>query len=102
VVARRGVDLCVTAPPLVPTSDFYNRHVRNRSLRDRDISAGRFKDPPSYVPGGSAVLMLAGRPGRQPGNSNDGPAEWTPPDQAYWCRDEDHFPTILARYRAST
>jgi hypothetical protein len=46
--------------------------------------------------------MLAGRPGRQPGKSKDGPAEWTPPDQAYWCRYDDRFPTILARYRAST
>jgi hypothetical protein len=84
------------------SADFYNRHVRDRDLLDREITAGRFKDLPSYVPGGSAVLMLAGRPGRQPGKSNDGPGEWTPPDQAYRCRDDDRFPTILARFRAST
>jgi hypothetical protein len=36
------------------------------------------------------------------GKSNDGPGEWTPPDQAYWCRYDDPFSTILARYRTST
>jgi hypothetical protein len=77
------------------SADFYNRHVRDRDLLDREITAGRFKDLPSHVPGGSAVLMLAGRPGRQPGKSNDGPGG-TPPDQAYWGRDDDRFPTILA------
>jgi hypothetical protein len=34
VAARCGVDLGVTAPPLVPTSDFYNRHAR-RSMPPR-------------------------------------------------------------------
>jgi hypothetical protein len=47
----RGVDLGVTAPPLVPTSDFGNRHARDRGLLDREITAGRFKDLPSHVPG---------------------------------------------------
>jgi hypothetical protein len=50
VVALPRVDLGVTAPPLVPTNDSYNRHVRNRCLLDREITAGRFKDLPSYVP----------------------------------------------------
>jgi hypothetical protein len=50
VAARRGVDLGEVAPALVPTSDFYNRHVRDRCLLDREITAGRFKDLPSYVP----------------------------------------------------
>jgi len=58
---------------MVPTSDFYNRHARDRGLPDREITAGRFEDLPSHVPGDSAVLVLAGRPGRQPGKSNDGP-----------------------------
>ncbi len=79
-----------------------NRHVRDRDLLDREITAGRFKDLPSYVPGGSAVPVLAGRPGRQPARPTTGPENERRSDQAYWCRYDDRFPTFFARYRAST
>ena len=97
-----GVALGEAAPALVPTTAFYNRHARDRGPLDRKITAGRFKDLPSYVPGALPCWCWPVRPGRRPGRSNDGPGEWTPPDQAYWCRDDDRFSTILGRYRAST
>jgi hypothetical protein len=102
VVARHGVDLGVTAPALVPTSDFDNRHARDRGLPDRQITAGRIKDLPSYMIRGLCPAGAGRSTGPPTGQEQRRPGEWTPPDQAYWCRYDDRFPTILARYRTST
>ena len=97
MVARRGVDLGVTAPALIPTTAFDIRHARDRGLLDREITAGRFKDLSSYVP---EALPYWCWPVDRARTTTAG--EWTPPVQAYWCHDDDRFSTILARYRAST
>lgn len=49
-IELHGVDLSQMAPALVPASDFYARHTPAIEARlDREITAGGFRDLPSYV-----------------------------------------------------
>lgn len=49
-IEQHGVDLTRMAPALAPASDFYARHTPTIEARlDREITAGGFRDLPSYV-----------------------------------------------------
>jgi hypothetical protein len=49
-IEQHGVDLARMAPALAPASDFYARHTPAIEARlDREITAGGFRDLPSYV-----------------------------------------------------
>jgi Protein of unknown function (DUF1524) len=46
----------------------------------------------------SAVELLAVDRASNRAKSDDGPADWMPPDRTYWCAYDQRFATVLARY----